>query len=275
VPRRLRNDRRGLAWELIEQHHLSRNAFNAVFKSYENRVAQLVKALGVAREDIKLDPAETRRLFDTPELESLIRAHVEPLRNAAHALFREDDVAEPYDSKMSRIYHELSILKEEHLSVRNFPREGANREFTRLYREVSQYYPQRLRRVRDLFSRAQKRLEDLLPMFADDTIVLRSVYLFREALWPDNPRAGIARFLAKMFPSADPAHGWLQIARSFFKAGFYQSAAECARLGVAANSKQAQARSSHAQQLRETISELDRLGARAEAEQRALEEQEV
>jgi len=275
VPRRPRGARRGLAWELIEQHHLGRNAFHAVFKSYEARVAELVKERGVAREDIKLDPGETRRLFDTPELEALIRDHVEPLRNAAHALFREDDVSDPYDSKVSRIYHELSILKEEHLSVRNFPREGAGREFARLYREVSEYYPQRLRRVRDLFARAQKRLEDLLPLFAEDTIVLRSVFLFREALWPDSPRVGLSRFLVKMFPAEDPAHGWLQIARSFLKADFHASAAECARLGVAANSKQAQARSSHAQQLRETIRELDRLAARAEAEQRALEEQEA
>ena len=156
--------------------------------------------------------------------------------------------------------------------MRNFPREGGGREFARLFREVSEYYPQRLRRVQNLFQRATRRLEKLLPQFQSDTIVLRSAYLFRETLWPESARTGLARLLGKMYPAAGVAHGFLQVARSFFEAGFFDHALGCARLGVRAASKEAQARSTRAKQVRETISELDRLAARAEAEQKALAE---
>jgi hypothetical protein len=269
---RPRTERRGLAWRVIDAHYRSRHAFQAIFRAYEQRVAKLVDQLGVPREEIKLNAAETRRLFDTALLNQLIERHVIPLRESAQACFRGQDVADPYDSEITQIFHELSILREEHLSVREFPH-TAGRAFQRLFQEVSKYYPQRLRRVRDLFSRAQKRLDELLPGFRDDPIVLRSAFLFREELWPENPRGGLARFLGKVFAADGVATGFERVARSFLKAGFFEYAAEAARLGVAAAAKEAQARSSRAQQVREKIRELDRLASRADAERKALEEQ--
>jgi hypothetical protein len=272
---RKEESRRGRAWKIIRHHYASRHAFNEIFRIYEARVAALVKERGLPREDLKLTADQTKELFDTGRLNAIIRDELLPLREQAHVLFRENDIAEPYDSTVSRIYHELSILKEEHLSVRDWPRHGPTREFSRLYREVSEYYPQRLRRVRDLFNRAQRRLDQLLPSFREDRILLRSVHLFREELWPENPRGGLVRFLSKMFDAEGAAHGFLQIARSFFKAGFFAEAADSAGMGVAAAGKQAQARSTRAKQLRETISELDSLAARAEAEDKLLREQEA
>jgi hypothetical protein len=270
---RRRAYRRGLAWDLIKLHFRSRQAFTKVHKTYEATVAGLVQARGKPREEIKLNPDDTRGLFDTDQLRDLILRWVEPLRETAQGLFRGSNVAEPYDMKVSRIYHELSILFEEHLSVQNFPRDGSSREFTRLFREVSEYYPQRLRRVRDLFSRAQRRLEEMLPEFEDDPIVLRSAYLFREELWHDNPQAGLNRFLEKMFPKGGAAAGYLKLAQSFFRAAFHAEAIECAKVGVATLSRQVQARSGPAQSLRDTISELDSLIARAGQAQAELTEQ--
>lgn len=272
---RPREPSRGRAWQILEHHYGSRNRFLAVHRAYEERVARLVAERGVQREKLRLSPAETRDLFDTESLTTLIARHVLPLREASHSYFRDADVAEPYDSNVSRIYHELSILKEEHLSVRSFPKDLGTREFTRLFREVSEYYPQRLRRVRDLFARATRRLEEKLPEFRGDTIVLRSAFLFREELWPDNPRTGLARLLGKMFPSEGGVHGFLEIARSFFRAGFFDYAIASARMGVAVAGKEAQARTTRAQQLRETISELDKLVARAQTEKKALEAETV
>lgn len=257
---------RGLQWAIIEHHYRARRSFMKIFKMYEARVSALVKERHTARDRIRLTAAETRLLFDTPQLEALLRDELEPLRRASHAYFRDSDIAEPYDSKVSRIYHELSILKEEHLSVRDWPKDGGSREFARLFREVSDYYPQRLRRVRDLFQRTTKRLEILLPRFADNPVVLRSAFLFRDELWPDQTRSNFVRFLSHMFEAKGAVHGFLVIARSFFRAAFFFEAAACARMGVAASAKEAQARSTYAQSVRETISELDRLTARAESE---------
>lgn len=266
-------ERTGLVWELIEHHYGARNAFLAIHRAYEARVARLVADRGTSREKLKLTAAETKDLFDTWRLQALIRDHVEPLRAAAHALFRDNNVSDLYDSKVSRIYHELCVLNEEHLSVRNFPPDGPPREFARLFREVSEYYPERLRRVRDLFTRAQHRIDDLLPTFRTGAIVLRSVFLFRERLWPEGTTAGLTRFLARMFPDKGAAHGFLAIARSFFRAGFHEQAVECARMGLAVAARLQ--RASDASHPGESARKLERLLARAEAARAALEEQEA
>jgi hypothetical protein len=269
-----RHEGSGQPWAILEYHYVSRAAFLAIFKTYESRVLRLVKERGIPRDKLKLNPTETRDLFDTWRLNQLIEKSLVALREVSHAFFRAQDVPEPYDSKVSRIYHELSILKEEHLSVRDFPRGGGgSREFARLFREVSEYYPQRLRRVRDLFARATQRLEELLPRFSADTIVLRSAYLFRNDLWSENPRAGLTRFLSKMFPADGVAHGFLQIARSFSRAGFFDHTIESAKMGVQAAAKKAQARSAQGQEAREITADLDRIIARAEAELKALQEE--
>jgi hypothetical protein len=273
MPRqRERKVRRGIPWQVLEFHYRSRAAFNTTYRDYEARVQHFVEDRGVSRDKIRLTPGETTELFDTKKLEHLINDLVGSLRDAAHAFFRDSDVNDPYDSEVSKIWHELSILKEEHLSVRDFPREGNVRQFARLFREVSQYYPQRLRRVRDLFGRAQKRLDVLLPQFRDNVIVLRSAFLFRADLWPDSPQTSLLRLLGKIYPAEGPAFGFFEVARSFLKAAFYDQAIECARMGIATASKEAQARTTHAQHLRETISEMDRLVSRAEQERKALQD---
>ncbi len=265
--------RLGLVWSVLHLHFESRRSLHAIFREYEARVARLVKERGQPREDIKLTASATQDLFDTWRLKELFDGHIGPLHNASRALFRSAAEVDPYDSYISRVFHELAILLEEHLSVREFPRTGGARPFARLFREVSEYYPQRLRRMKELFARAQKRLIEILPGFAGDTIVLRSCFLFREEMWPDNPKSGLTRFLTNMFPEQGAAEGYHRVARSFFKAGFFDEAEQCARLGAASLGKEAQARSSHAQKVRETISELDRLASRAGAERLALQEQ--
>ncbi|MGQ0613011.1 MAG: hypothetical protein ACT4PV_04620 [Planctomycetaceae bacterium] len=263
--------RRGRAWEVIRLHFTSRHAFQEVYRDYEARVKQLVEERGIPREKLELSPGETTRLFDTVRLETLLREQVGPLREASHALFREEDLAELYDSDASKIFHELSILKEEHLSVRDFPRSKGAREFARLFAEVSRYYPQRLRRVRDLFARAAKRLDALLPGMRDDGIVLRSSLLFREELWPEDPRGGLARLLGRMFLDEGGAlAGFLAVARSFFRAAFFEQAAECARLGIAEASRDTAGGASRAAQTRDTIREMDKLVSRCDREARAL-----
>ncbi len=265
---RQREARRGLPWAVIEHHYGSRNKFLAIFRAYEARVAGLVASRGVPREQIQLTAAETVELFDMPRLQALLREEVLPLRDAAHSLFRDHNIDEPYDSRVSRIYHELSILKEEHLSVTNFPREGSAREFARLFEEVSTYYPERLRRVRDLFNVAQRRLDRLLPRFQADPIVLRSAYLFRDRLWPEGPLRGLTRFLRRMFPEEGAARGLLRIGKSFLRAGFYDQAEQCALLGLDREAPAA-IEGGAGDDARE---EFEKLKTKAGAERRALEE---
>lgn len=267
---RQREARRGLAWGVLEHHYGTRNKFLVIFRDYEERVARLVSERGVPREAIQLTAAETVELFDTQRLQALLRDDVIPLRETAHAFFRDQNIDEPYDFEVSRIYHELSILKEEHLSVMNFPSHVGAKEFGRLFAEVSQYYPERLRRVRDLLQRAQKRIDSLLPRFQNDPIVLRSTYLFRERLWPEGALAGLTRFLARMFPEAGSARGYARVGKSFLRAGFYVHAKECAALGIGVlRRKGAKAEDAGTA---EVLRDLERIERKAGDEQKALEE---
>ena len=76
-----------------------------------------------------------------------------------------------------------------------------------------------------------------------------------------------------MFPTEYVAHGFHQVARSFFKAGFFDHAIESARMGVRSAAKKAQARSARGQEARDLTAELDRIIARAETELKALEDE--
>ena len=109
---RKRESRRGLPWRIVEHHYWSRNVFVGIHESYEARVQAFVNAKGGSRENLKLSLEETRELFDSETLRRLIQQGVHPLRDVAHAYFRESDVAEPYDSTVSHRSEERPVGKE-------------------------------------------------------------------------------------------------------------------------------------------------------------------
>ena len=136
------------AWDFLYAFFASRRAFHAVYQRYEARVLRFAREAGVHRDDLRLPPENLARLFHLPRLHHLRDDLVAPLRELAHGLFREVGVVEPLDTTCSHIFHEASILMEEHQSVVRFQHLSDPRRYAQVFEEVSGYYPTRLRRIR-------------------------------------------------------------------------------------------------------------------------------
>ena len=210
-----------LVWDFLYAFFAGRRAFHAVFRRYEARVLRFAREAQVHRDDLVLRPSDLARLFYPRRLQHLRDERLEPLRTYAHALFRESGVVEPLDTTCSHVFHEFSILLEEHQSVVRFQHLSDPRRYTQVLEEVSGYYPTRLRRIRRLFADGLRRLEELLPTWSRDRVVVRSSYLFgarvTRGVWEE---PGLAGLYARMYPEGGSVEGYLEAGRSFAESEF-------------------------------------------------------
>ncbi len=202
-------------------------AFSALFDGYERRVEIFVESYGKDRREIKLAPDELLSLFDPHALSTLRDNELQQLKDAAHQLFRGLDSVDPFDSFVTNIYHEVSILKEEHWTIREDFMRADRKAYDRYYREANVYYPRRLRHVRNLYAKARRRLEGvLLPEFSRNRIMVRSVYLFGQRLVRGVHDGGLPEFYGYMYPNGGALTGYTLAADSFLEGGFSEEAAD-------------------------------------------------
>ena len=224
-----------LVWDFLTAFFTSRRGFNSVFRRYEARVLRFAREAGVHRDDLVLAPADLARLFFPKRLQHLRDKRLAPLRALGHSLFRDAGVVEPLDTTCSHVYHELSILTEEHQSVVRFQHLSDPKRYQQVFDEVSGYYPIRLRRIRRLFADGLRRLEELLPGWSHDRVVVRSAYLFGDRLargvWEED---GLLGLYARMYPAGGAAEGWLEAGKSFLASGFLPEAEAALRASLRA-----------------------------------------
>jgi len=210
-----------LAWDFLAAFFASRRAFTSIFRRYEARVLRFAKEAGVHREDLVLPPTDLARLFFPKRLQHLRDVRLAALREHAHGLFREAGIVEPLDTTCSHAYHEISILLEEHQSVVRFQHLTDPRRYQQVFEEVSGYYPTRLRRIRKLFADGLRRVEELLPGWGHDRVVVRSLYLFGDRILRGvYEEGGLVGLYARMYPSGGAAQGYLEAGKSFLASGF-------------------------------------------------------
>ncbi len=244
-------------WTMVRTFYRSFQAFHALFDAYERRVDAFVTMYAADRRDIKLAPDELRSLFDSNALSALRDNELTQLKGAAHRLFRGLDAPDPFDSHVTNIYHEVSILKEEHWTVLEDVMRADRRAYDRYYREVNVYYPRRLRHVRNLYGKAKRRLESvLLPAFSRNKIMVRSVYLFGARLVQGVYEGGLEEFYAYMYPNGGALTGYTLAADSFLDGGFREEASEAYGRALII--------------LRKRIARADRAGGTPERELRGL-----
>lgn len=214
-----------LVWDFLTAFFASRRAFAAVFRRYEARVLRFAKEAGVHREDLELTPQDLARLFHPKRLQHLRDVRLAALREYAHGLFREAGIVEPLDTLCSHVFHEISILLEEHLSVVRFQHLSDPRRYQQVFDEVSGWYPTRLRRIRKLFADGLRRLEELLPAWSHDKVVVRSLYLFGDRMVRGvYEEGGLDGLYARLYPAGGAAEGYLEAGKSFLESGFHPEA---------------------------------------------------
>jgi hypothetical protein len=230
----------GLVWDFVTAFFASRRAFLAIFRRYEARVLAFAREAGVHRDDLVLPPADLARLFHPKRLQHLRDQRLVPLRALAHQLFREAGVVEPLDTACSHVFHEVSILLEEHLSIIRFRHVSDPKRYDQMFEEVRGYYPLRLRRIRRLFADGLRRLEELLPGWAADRVVIRSAHLFgariARGVWEggDGP---LDALYARMYPAGGSAEGHLAAGKSYLASGFTGQAVAALEASVLAGKR--------------------------------------
>ncbi len=219
-------------WDFVATFIAARRAFLSIYRRYERRVLSEARGRGVPRAELKLPPQELWRLFHLPRLERLRERRLKPLREQAREIFGAGGDEGLMDAYCGHIYHEISILSEEHRSVGRFVRHHDPRRYRKLFEEVSGYYPLRLNRVLRFFRSAMKRLDELLPGWSRERIVVRSAYLFGERLARRAWGEGREAFYARMYPNGGVVRGYLEAGRSFYESGFQDEARDALALAL-------------------------------------------
>jgi hypothetical protein len=221
-------------WILLRTFYRSYRRFHALMAQYEESVRRFAESYGVDRKDLKLAPDELATLLDPQALSEMRDGDLTVLREMSHRLFRTAEVPDRFDTHVASIYHEVSLLKEEHWTVREESMHTDAAEYERYYREVNIYYPKRLRHVRNLYGKARRRLEQLLPTMARNRIIVRSVYLFGEELVAGVYEGGLEEFYGHLYPDGGMLTAYSLAAESFLESGFGAEAAAAYDLALAA-----------------------------------------
>ena len=215
-----------LKWQFLRTFVGARQSFLNIHRLYDRRVLRAARAKGVHRDDLKLPPKHLFNLFHLRRLELLRDGRLEPLARMAHRIFGDDGDEGLLDAYCGHIFHEVSILSREHRSVGRFVRRHDPHRYRVLFEEVRGYYPQRLKRVKRFFRLATKRVNELLPQWAEERIVVRSVHLFGDEL---SRRAGgrdRSMLYTRMYPEGGVVRGHAEAAKSFADGGFGRQAYE-------------------------------------------------
>ena len=219
-------DHGALLWDFLDMFLKGRRGFLSLQRRYDRRVLKAARARGVDRMELKLPPDQLFALFHLARLELLRDRRLEPLRRMATRIFGEEGDVGLMDVYCGHIYHEVSILSREHRSVGRFVRRKDPRRYRALFDEVSGYYPERLRRVKRFFMLAMKRLDELLPVWAEQRVVVRSIYLFGDELSRRAWGRGREEFYKRMYPEGGAVRGYAAAAASFAASGFTDHARE-------------------------------------------------
>ena len=221
-------------WDFLTTFVASRRTFLSIYRRYERRVLAAARERGVPRTELRLPPQELWTLFNRKRLESLRDDRLMPLRDLAQEIFGPSGDTGLMDAYCGHIFHEISILSEEHRSVGRFVRHHDPRRYRALFEEVSGYYPLRLNRVQRFFRSAMKRLDELLPRWSRERVIVRSIYLFGDSLAQRAYGSGKEAFYIRMYPNGGVIRGYLEAARSFGESGFGEYAREALTEALAA-----------------------------------------
>jgi len=241
-------------WLLLRSFFSSWRRFLVLFEEYERRVKDFSRRYDTDRAHLRLVPDDLATLIDFKALEDLRDREVSLLREVSHELFRTTDATDRFDHSVSIIYHELSALKEEHYTLReDFVREESI-EYDLFYKEVNRYYPKRLRHIRNLYRRADRRLRVLLPAMAEDRVVVRSLHLFGAGLLEGLYPGGLGELHAAMYPLGGALEAYAVAGRSFLQSGFREEARDAFAKGLAAPEPvDEESNGKRARRLRETL----------------------
>lgn len=222
-------------WELVENFFRARKVFEEQHQRYEALIRRYVKQSRVGREKLRLSAENASELLDLKALEELRDNYLDRLREISHHMFRKGDTIELFDKYVSDLYHETSILKEEHYAVKMLatPYERGEQkdllERDKILGEACEFFPRKMGRIQNLFLKAQKQMELLLKGWNREKVLVRSLYLFGDEVLGSLYRGGLEGLYSVMYPRGGSLEGYLIAAESFGASSFSEQAVESLR----------------------------------------------
>lgn len=226
-------------WDLVDEFFQARALFMQIYDAYEQGVLRHAEERGVDRKNLRLDAGDVSALLDTGQLVDLRDRHLDPLKEISHELFRADESTDIFDRYVTDAFHEISILKEEHLKVDSsapaYDQLEEEEEVQAILDEVHQLFPRKVHHVYALFQKAKGRLEQLLPAYQGETVLIRSLFLFGEGVLVEAYPGGIAEFYDVLYPGSGAPKAYSEVGKSFLGSGFLEQARDAfARCIIAA-----------------------------------------
>lgn len=261
-----------LIWNVVAAFFKARGSFDAQRQNYERMVEDYARKKSVDRKKLHLGTREVAGLLDFKVIEELRNNYLRNLKDLTHRMFRKDDSTDVFDRYVSDIYHEVSILKEEHYTVMTYApayEEGAQPDLTerdKILKEVHEFFPRKMEQVHNLFQKAQARLEEILPQYGKDRVFVRSLYLFGDEVLKKVNEGGLDGFYDKVYPSGGAVQGYMSAAHSFYESGFYDHADKALKKARAAL-KKSPLPEDEKKKKREEIKKLGKLASAALASQ--------
>ncbi|HLU48906.1 MAG TPA: hypothetical protein VK116_12515, partial [Planctomycetota bacterium] len=150
-------------WRIIRLFYESLEEFSIQHKAYDERVLELARERRTPRESLRLTADLLGSLLDFKALERLRDGSLFELKDLCHHVFRTKSETDPLDRFISDIFHEISILKEEHYTVKFYApmhERAADREFLEIILdEAHEIFPKKMLHAATLFARARDALE--------------------------------------------------------------------------------------------------------------------
>jgi len=229
-----------LVWRVVERFYRSRRVFFSLHDRYEQVVQGYVEKFDQPRQEIRLSPRELVDLLSNQDLEVLRDEYLVPLKEVCHRLFRTEDSTDFIDRLVNDIFHELSILKEEHYNVLTYGTDSLGgsvygrdllTEQKAVLDEVHDMFPQKVHRIAHLYHVATTALEALLHRWKSDPVLIRSLFMHRDRFVAQVSDDGLDHFYRWMYGPDQQWEGYLEVADSFLASGFASQAIEAYRGG--------------------------------------------
>lgn len=256
----LHQQRQEHIWTIVELFYRSLITFREQFEKYEWLVLQHSYRKGLDRQTLRLSADDLAGLLDFKAMETLRNDNIDPLKETCHAVYRDKTRTDPLDRYISDIFHEISILKEEHYNVKTYApqykQEEQETEFSHIMDEAHVMFPKKLKHIRYLFQQSRRRLEELMPTYVDCKILVRSLYLERDGWVKEAYEDGIRSFYGFMYPRLRSVQGYFSAGKSFLESGFEALALEAFKLAEKENGRVKLEDEEHRDELQQLTIEL-------------------
>jgi hypothetical protein len=250
-------------WELVENFFRAREVFEQQYQRYERLIKKYTKQSRVGREKLRLSAEKASGLLDSKALEELRDDYLQRLREISHRMFRKGDTIELFDKYVSDLYHETSILKEEHYAVKMLAtlyEKGEQKDLLerdKILDEAYDFFPRKMRQIRNLFLKAQEQIELLMKGWNKEKVLVRSLYLFGDEVLGNSYKSGLEGLYSVMYPRGGALEGYLVAAESFASSSFSEQAMESLKRAKGA-AKETKLSNGEVKQIRRRIREVEK-----------------